>query len=138
MGSTSAPDLLRTSSGKIPSKRWSTGSTPACTNGGPADAFDFDVRFRISEPYHTVGGEADFDTFVGIKHIDILTAGAASNVFVEWTPESADQPHACVKVDLINLVGTDTNEFDNWAQENLHIVASVTSSPYHPVTSATT
>jgi hypothetical protein len=39
-----------------------------------------------------------------------------------------------VKVDLINLVGTDTNEFDNWAQENLRIVASVTSSPFHPVT----
>ena len=36
-------------------------------------------------------------------------------------------------VDLINLVGTDTNQFDNWAQENLKIVASVTSSPFHPV-----
>jgi subtilase family protein/CARDB protein len=103
-------------------------------NAGPADAFDFDVRFRISEPYHTVGGEADFDTFVGIKHIDVLNGGTDTNVFVEWTPETADEPHACVKVDLINLVGSDTNEFDNWAQENLHIVASVTSSPYHPVT----
>jgi hypothetical protein len=103
-------------------------------NAGPADAFDFDVRFRISEPYHTVGGEADFDTFVGIKHIDVLNANTETNVFVEWTPETADEPHACLKVDLINLVGTDTNEYDNWAQENLHIVASVTSSPYHPVT----
>ena len=102
-------------------------------NSGPADAFDFDVRFRISEPYHTVGGEADFDSFVGIKHIDVLNAGATTNVFAEWTPETADQPHACLMVDLINLVGTDTNEFDNWAQENLHIVASVTSSPFHPV-----
>jgi hypothetical protein len=39
-----------------------------------------------------------------------------------------------VKVDLINLVGTDTNEHDNWAQENLEIVTSITSSPFHPVT----
>ena len=29
-------------------------------NAGPATAFDFDVRFRVSEPYHTVGGDADF------------------------------------------------------------------------------
>lgn len=103
-------------------------------NAGPATAFDFDVRVKISEPYHTVGGDADFDKFVGIKHVDSLAAGADTNLFVEWTPLTADEPHACVKVDLINLVGTDTNEFDNWAQENLEIVASVTSSPYHPVT----
>ena len=36
-------------------------------------------------------------------------------------------------VDLINLVGTDTNEHDNWAQENLDVVTSVTASPFHPV-----
>jgi hypothetical protein len=102
-------------------------------NGGPAMAFDFDVRFRISEPYHTVGGEADFDKFVGIKHIGSLAVGQ-SDVFVEWTPVTGVEPHACVKVDLINLVGTDTNAHDNWAQENLEIVTSVTSSPFHPVT----
>jgi len=104
-------------------------------NAGPATAFDFDVRFRISEPLHTVGGEADFDKFVGIKHIDSLPPGQ-TDVFVEWTPVSAGEPHACLKVDLINLVGTDTNPNDNWAQENLDIVASVTSSPFHPVTSS--
>lgn len=102
-------------------------------NAGPATAFDFDVRFRISEPYHTVGGEADFDKFVGIKHIDSLGVGQ-TDVFVEWTPVTVDEPHACVKVDLINLVGTDTNVNDNWAQENLEIVASVAGSPFHPVT----
>ena len=32
----------------------------------------------------------------------------------------------CVLVDLINLVGTDTNPYDNSAQENIKIVASVT------------
>lgn len=102
-------------------------------NAGPATAFDFDVRFRISEPYHTVGGEADFDRFVGIKHIDSLPPGQ-TDVFVEWTPASADEPHACLLVDLINLVGTDTNPNDNSAQENLEIVATVQGSPYHPVT----
>ena len=102
-------------------------------NAGPATAFDFDVRFRISEPYHTVGGDADFDRFVGIKHISSLAPGY-TDVFVEWTPVTSAEPHACVKVDLINLVGTDTNEYDNWAQENLQIMASVTGSPFHPVT----
>ena len=101
-------------------------------NGGPATAFDFDVRFRISEPYHTVGGEADFDKFVGIKHIPSLGVGH-TDVFVEWTPETGGEPHSCVLVDLINLVGTDTNPNDNSAQENLEIVTSVTSSPFHPV-----
>jgi hypothetical protein len=103
-------------------------------NAGPATAFDFDVRFRISEPYQTVGGDADFNKFVGLKHIASLASGAQSDIFVDWTPVTADEPHACLKVDLINLVGTDTNQNDNWAQENLEIVASVTASPFHPVT----
>lgn len=101
-------------------------------NTGPATAFDFDVRFRISDPYHTVGGEADFDTFVGIKHITSLPPGESIQ-FIEWTPATTGT-HVCLKVDLINLVGTDTNEYDNWAQENLETVASVTASPFHPVT----
>lgn len=103
-------------------------------NSGPATAFDFDVRFRISEPYHTVGGDADFDKFVGIRHIDSLPPGHV-DVFVEWTPILTDDLHACVKVDLINLVGNDTNPNDNWAQENLDIATSVTSSPFRPVSS---
>ena len=103
------------------------------TNAGPGTAFDFDVRFRISEPYHTVGGEADFDKFVGIRHVASLPPGQ-TNVFIEWTPVTG-VVHSCVNVDLINLVGTDTNPQDNWAQENLDIVTSVTASPFHPVTS---
>ena len=103
-------------------------------NAGPATAFDFDVRFRISEPYHTVGGEADFDKFVGIKHIASLAPRARPTSSSSGRRSRADQPHACVKVDLINLVGTDTNANDNWAQENLEIVATVAGSPYHPVT----
>ena len=100
-------------------------------NAGPATAFDFDVRFRISEPYHTVGGEADFDRFVGMKHITSLGVGETIE-YVDWTP-SAGGTHVCLKVDLINLVGTDTNPNDNWAQENLETVTSVTASPFHPV-----
>ena len=103
------------------------------TNDGPATAFDFDVRFRISEPYHTVGGTADFNTFVGIAHIDSLAPGS-TNVFVEWTPEGGADNHTCVLVDIINLVGNDTNPNDNEAQENLRTVTSVTGSPFNPVT----
>jgi hypothetical protein len=92
------------------------------------------VRFRISEPVHTVGGEADFDKFLGIKHVPSLGGGGQNDVYVEWTPVTGVVPHACVKVDLINLIGDDTNLHDNWAQENLDIVTSVTASPFHPVT----
>jgi hypothetical protein len=101
---------------------------------GPGTAFDFDVRFRISEPYHTVGGGPDFDTFIGIVHIDSLAAGSSTNRYVEWTPTNDGQSHACLPVDIINLVGTDTNPHDHEAQENLDKVTSVTSSPFHPVT----
>jgi hypothetical protein len=87
----------------------------------------------VSEPYHTVGGEADFDEFVGIKHVDQLVSGNQTIKFAEWTPVDDGDPHSCVRVDLINLVGTDTNEFDNWAQENLHEVESITASPYTQV-----
>ncbi|MDJ0823536.1 MAG: S8 family serine peptidase, partial [Paracoccaceae bacterium] len=99
-------------------------------NDGPASAFGFDVKWRISEPYHTVGGEADFDTFLGIKHVNQITSGGQSIQYVEWTPVDDGDPHSCVRVDLTNLVGTDTNEYDNWAQENLRKVQSVTASPF--------
>lgn len=110
-------------------------------NSGPGIAYDFDVRFRVSEPYQTVGGEADFNRFVGIKHVASLdrTEGAGAPtapliIYVEWTPDDDGDPHSCVWVDLINLVGNDTNQYDNGAQENLNEVASLTASPYHPVT----
>lgn len=102
-------------------------------NNGPGTAYNFDVRFRISEPYHTVGGKADFDQFVGIKHIDKLEKNKLAIVYVEWTPQAGKNTHACVLVDLINLVGNDTNPNDNEAQENLRKVKSITSSPFHPV-----
>jgi len=104
------------------------------TNNGPGTAFDFDVRFRVSEPYHTVGGQADFNQFVGIKHIASLGPNASTIVCAEWTPVNDGDPHSCAFVDLINLVGTDTNPNDNEAQENLQEVTSLTSSPYTTVT----
>lgn len=102
-------------------------------NDGPATAYDFDIRFRISEPYHTVGGTADFDKFVGIAHVDSLAPGSSVNRYVNWTPADDGESHACLMVDIINLVGTDTNPNDHAAQENLTKATSVTASPFHPV-----
>lgn len=103
------------------------------SNDGPAPAFDFDVKWRISEPYHTLGDEADFDSFVGIEHVSQLNGSNQTIVFAEWTPIDDGDPHSCVRVDVLNIVGTDTNEYDNWAQENLHEVESITASPYTQV-----
>ncbi|HPI06139.1 MAG TPA: S8 family serine peptidase, partial [Saprospiraceae bacterium] len=36
-------------------------------NPGPGTAFDVTVAVRISEPYHTIGGDADFNRFVAQK-----------------------------------------------------------------------
>jgi M6 family metalloprotease-like protein len=101
-------------------------------NSGPATAFNFDVRFRVSAPYHTVGGEADFNTFVGIAHVDSLASGASQILEVDWTPGVSG--HTCAFVDLINIVGNDTDPNDNSAQENMDVKASLTGSPFHPVT----
>ena len=68
-------DRRRTTRSRIPVAKVVNRIYARIHNAGPATAFDFDVRFRVSEPYHTVGGEADFDTFVGIKHVDSLAAG---------------------------------------------------------------
>lgn len=103
------------------------------SNHGPGTAFDFDVKFRVSDPYHTVGGEADFDRFVGIAHVESLSGGSTDVVTVDWTPDPGDDPHTCVRVDLMNLVGTDTNPHDHWAQENLREVTTTSASPFHPV-----
>ena len=103
------------------------------SNDGPGTAFDFDVRIRISEPAHTVGGELDFDTLVAIRRVASLASGASTVICVPWTPADDGNSHSCVWVDFINLVGTDTNQFDNAAQENFETATSVTSSPFHPV-----
>lgn len=101
-------------------------------NGGPATAFGFDVRFRVSAPYHTVGGEADFNTFVGIVHVDHIDQNETQILSVDWTPTVTG--HTCALVDIINIVGNDTDPNDNIAQENMEVLASVPGSPFHPVT----
>ncbi|MCU1347520.1 MAG: peptidase and subtilisin kexin sedolisin [Acidobacteria bacterium] len=111
-------------------------------NDGPAIATNFDLRLRVSDPYHTVGNQADFNTMVGIQHVDGLVPSgqpippgmfASGHVFTfVWHP-AAGAEHACALADVINPSGTDTNLYDNDAQENFDKVTSVTGSPFHPV-----
>ncbi|MEK6373548.1 MAG: hypothetical protein AABO58_12720 [Acidobacteriota bacterium] len=98
-------------------------------NTGPADAFDIEVAFFISEPYHTVGGEADF-TFLKSVVIPRHQPGDTT-VFVTWTP-TVNDPHTCVKVVLRRLLD-DTNSANNSAQQNLSVLWSTTTSPFTPV-----
>jgi hypothetical protein len=99
------------------------------TNAGPGDAFDFTVRVRISEPYHTVGGEADFDRFVGEIHVDQLAAGATLVRYVEWVPDEDGNPHSCIEVDFRNVFN-DINLTNNVGQKNIEEVESTHGSPY--------
>lgn len=101
-------------------------------NPGPADAHEFDVTFRVSEPYHTVGGIADFDEHVETKHIARLNAENEWIGFAEWTPDPDSDPHSCIHV-AFPEVFNDVNEHNNDAQQNVREVASATSSPYEPV-----
>lgn len=98
-------------------------------NAGPADAFDVEVAFFISEPYHTVGGEADF-TFLKSVVIPRLAPGDTT-VHVPWMP-TVNDPHTCVKVVLRRLLD-DTNGANNAAQQNLEVKWSTSSSPHQPV-----
>lgn len=102
-------------------------------NPGPAVAYDVDVHVRMSEPYHTVGGSADFNRFVGQVRIDSIAAGGADPIrFVEWTPDEDGNPHSCAWVETL-AVFNDVNTLNNEAQENLREVTSSTSSPYEEV-----
>lgn len=100
-------------------------------NTGPATAFDIEVRFLLSAPYHTVGGEDDFDLYK-IVFIDELPAGDHRDIFVTWEPDAENDPHNCVRVLLRRLV-SDTNSADNEAQQNFTVRYSNQSSPYDEV-----
>lgn len=102
-------------------------------NPGDGNAFDFDVFVRVSEPYHTVGGNADFNVFVEKKHFTILNAGATETFFVNWTPNNDGNPHSCIEVSIPNVFN-DVNPNNNRAQQNTTEVASTTASPYTSVT----
>lgn len=102
-------------------------------NPGPGTAFDVTVSVRLSEPWHTVGGEDDFNRFVAQKFYASIASGAEIVDFVEWTPVVGAEPHNCVKVIIENVVN-DINSFNNTAQENVDVQESSTASPYEPVT----
>jgi len=100
-------------------------------NTGPAPAFDIEVVFTMSEPYHTVGDEGDFD-FRALRIIPMIPPGEHRDVFFNWTPAGIDDPHTCVRVEIRRLV-SDTNLANNHAQQNLHVEESRRSSPYTEV-----
>lgn len=100
-------------------------------NHGPATAYNVDVWFHISEPYHTVGGEPDFE-FYENEIIPEIPPGESRAVNVPWFPIVED-PHSCVWVELHNLFD-DNNSANNNAQQNLYTDWSTSSSPYKKVT----
>lgn len=101
-------------------------------NNGPATAYNVEVNFHLSAPYHTVGGKADFNLYksVFIKKIDPANY---QDVHVVWKPKATGDPHNCVRVELRRMV-SDTNSGDNDAQQNLKVDQAKKSSPYDPVT----
>lgn len=101
-------------------------------NPGPGDAFDVTVSVRVSEPYHTIGGDPDFNRFVSQKFYAKIDAGATITDYVIWKPNGEEAMHACIKVE-IHDVFNDINDFNNKAQQNTNVVESSTASPYEPV-----
>jgi hypothetical protein len=101
-------------------------------NTGPGVAHDIEVEFKLSAPYHTVGGEGQFDIYKVVL-IDNIPSGGYKDVFVIWQPDAEDDPHNCVRVELKRLV-SDTDPNDNWAQQNFTVRNSTTASPYTEIT----
>lgn len=100
-------------------------------NDGPATAYDIEVEFLFSDPYHTVDGAGDFDLYKVVIVAEI-PAGDYRDVFVVWEPDSVDDPHSCVRVQVRRLIN-DTNSGDDKAQQNLQVEYSSSSSPYDTV-----
>jgi len=100
-------------------------------NDGPATAYNFEVEFLFSDPYHTVDGAGDFDLYKTVI-VEQIPAGEYRDVFVVWEPDSEDDPHSCVRVHIRRLIN-DTNDGDNQAQQNLNVEYPSQSSPYDVV-----
>ena len=100
-------------------------------NAGPATAFDVEVSFLLSAPFHTVGGVESFDLYK-IVFIPEIPPGQFKDVFVKWKPLAEGDNHNCVKV-LLRRVPNDDNPGDNEAQKNLRVIQSSQSSPYDPI-----
>ena len=97
-------------------------------NLGPGTAYDIEVRFLISAPYHTVGDEASFDLYK-IVLVDHINPGQYVDTYVIWHPAPVGDPHNCVKVQLRNLV-SDNNAANNGAQKNFSVQNATHASPY--------
>ncbi|MCB9647695.1 MAG: hypothetical protein H6730_13985 [Deltaproteobacteria bacterium] len=100
-------------------------------NDGPGTAYDFEVHFLLSDPYHTVGTDGQFDLHK-IVLIPKLDPGAHADVYAVWRPLSADDPHSCVRVEIRRLF-KNSNASDDDAQQNLQVEYSTSHSPYQPV-----
>lgn len=101
-------------------------------NTGVGTAFDFEVLVHVSEPYHTVGGEADFDQFIEKKYFASMAAGATELFYVNWIPTDDGDPHSCIEVRIPNVFN-DLNPNNNVAQQNTREEESTTASPYTAV-----
>ncbi|MEE9443691.1 MAG: S8 family serine peptidase [candidate division Zixibacteria bacterium] len=110
-------------------------------NPGPGDAYDFYLYAKVSEPYHTAGGSADFNVDVDEVYFPQFATGSTPIVdYVEWTPAADYDPstgkikaHSCVEVTIPNVFN-DVNTNNNRAQQNLNEVPSTQASPYESVT----
>ena len=100
-------------------------------NYGDATAFDVKVRFRMSEPLYTVGGETDFSERA-VRVIPSIPKGEYRDVFFTWKPASVTDPHTCIRVE-IDAHPDDRDPVNNHGQENVFIVESTTDSPYTEV-----
>ncbi|MFO0744184.1 MAG: CARDB domain-containing protein [Myxococcota bacterium] len=102
-------------------------------NHGPATAYDVEVAFYFSSPWHTIDGHDAFDYFATaiIPHID---PDQAVPTYVVWTPPADQGEHHCVKVEVRRAVD-DTNPDNNAAQRNITVDTSASHSPYPPVVS---
>jgi len=101
-------------------------------NYGPGTAYDVQVRFMLSAPYHTVGDVGSFDIFK-IVYIDQIPANEYRDVYAVWEPAGAGDPHNCVKVEILN-VPNDTNASNNTAQHNFQVEYPTHGSPYDEIT----
>lgn len=92
-------------------------------NYGTAPAYGVEVHFALSDPFHTVGGEDQFDPFASVI-LPVVPAGMTANAHVLWHP-TGDDPHRCVRASLRRVVA-DLNRGNEEAQRNLQIDVSTT------------
>jgi virulence-associated protein VagC len=100
-------------------------------NSGPATAYDVEVVFSLSQPYHTVTGDGGW-TFKSLRIIPFIPPGEYRDAFFTWVPDEDDDAHTCAYVEIRRALN-DANGDNNAAQQNVTVQPSRTSSPYTPV-----